>query len=422
MFQQRAVRGPRPAVPRRLGDRGPKVLPLGPAFVAGIAYVDPGNVATNFTAGSRYGYLLVWVVVAANLIAVLVQYLAAKVGIATGKTLPQLCRENYATAVSRGLWLQAEAVAVATDLAEVLGGAIALNILFDLPLLTGAAITGAISFVILSIQRPENQRHFELAIIYLLAVIVVGFAWSSIAAHPSPAGVAGGVLPGFQGRDSVLLAAGILGATVMPHAIYLHAALIRDRFGSESKPPQVRRMLLRATRTDVLLAMAVAGAVNLAMVLAGAGSLQGLGIESLRDVYVGLDQVLGTHTAVLFAVGLLASGFASSSVGTYAGSIILEGFLQRRIALPLRRLLTLVPALGIVASGLDPTQMLLISQVVLSFGIPFALWPLVLLTRERRVMGELANKGRTTAAAACAAIVISALNVALIVLTITATS
>jgi manganese transport protein len=270
------------------------------------------------------------------------------------------------------------------------------------------------------IQRPENQRHFELVIIYLLAVIVVGFAWSSIAAHPSPTGVAGGLLPGFKGRDSVLLAAGILGATVMPHAIYLHAALIRDRFGSESKPPQVRRMLLRATRTDVLLAMSVAGAVNLAMILAGAGSLQGLGIESLRDVYGGLDQVLGRHTGVVFAVGLLASGFASSSVGTYAGSVILEGFLQRRIALPLRRLLTLVPALGIVAFGLDPTQMLVISQVVLSFGIPFALWPLVLLTRNRRLMGELVNKGRTTIAAACAATVISALNVALVVLAITA--
>jgi len=420
MFQQRAVRRPLLASQQQPGRRASRLLPLGPAFVAGIAYVDPGNVATNFTAGSRYGYLLVWVVVAANLIAVLVQYLSAKVGIATGKTLPQLCRENFPRPVSRGLWLQAEAVALATDLAEVLGGAVALNLLFDLPLLSGAVVTGAVSFLVLSIQRPDRQRRFERAIIYLLAIIVVGFAWSAIQARPSLTETAGGLVPGFAGRDSVLLAAGILGATVMPHAIYLHAALVRDRFGSQLKAYQRRRELLRATRTDVLLAMAIAGAVNLAMVLAGAAALQGLGIETLDDVYGGLDQILGTTAAALFAVGLLASGFASSSVGTYAGSVILEGFLQRRIALPVRRLITLVPALAIVALGLDATQMLVISQVVLSFGIPFALWPLVILTRNRRVMGELVNRPRTTAAAACAATVVSALNVTLVVLTMTA--
>jgi len=420
MFQQRAVRRPLLASQQQPGRRASRLLPLGPAFVAGIAYVDPGNVATNFTAGSRYGYLLVWVVVAANLIAVLVQYLSAKVGIATGKTLPQLCRENFPRPVSRGLWLQAETVALATDLAEVLGGAVALNLLFDLPLLSGAVVTGAVSFLVLSIQRPDRQRRFERAIIYLLAIIVVGFAWSAIQARPSLTETAGGLVPGFAGRDSVLLAAGILGATVMPHAIYLHAALVRDRFGSQLKAYQRRRELLRATRTDVLLAMAIAGAVNLAMVLAGAAALQGLGIETLDDVYGGLDQILGTTAAALFAVGLLASGFASSSVGTYAGSVILEGFLQRRIALPVRRLITLVPALAIVALGLDATQMLVISQVVLSFGIPFALWPLVILTRNRRVMGELVNRPRTTAAAACAATVVSALNVTLVVLTMTA--
>lgn len=406
---------------RRSGPTPARLLPLGPAFVAGIAYVDPGNVATNFTAGSRYGYLLVWVVVAANVIAMLVQYLSAKAGIATGKTFPELCRERFPRPVSRGLWVQAEAVALATDLAEVLGGAIALNLLFGLPLITGAVITGVVSFLVLSIQRPERQKRFERAIIYLLGVIVVGFAWSAIGASPSAAQTARGLVPGFEGRDSVLLAAGILGATVMPHAIYLHSALVRDRFGAQLNGRQRRRDLLRATRVDVVFAMAIAGAVNLAMILAGAGALQGLGVETLGDVYNGLDQVLGTTAAVLFAIGLLASGFASSSVGTYAGSVILEGFLQRRIALPVRRLITLAPALAIVAIGLDPTQMLVISQVVLSFGIPFALWPLVILTRNSGVMGEMVNKPVTTVAAALAATVISALNITLIVLTITAT-
>lgn len=420
MSRRQSVRSP-PALPRGgAGPRMSRLLPLGPAFVAGIAYVDPGNVATNFTAGSRYGYLLVWVVVAANLTAVLVQYLSAKVAIATGKTLPRLCRETYSRGTSRGLWLQAEAVALATDLAEVLGGAIALNLLFGLPLVAGATITGVVSFAVLSIQRPRRQRHFEMAILYLLGVVFVGFAWSTIAARPDAGEALGGLLPAFQGSDSVLLAAGILGATVMPHAIYLHGGLIRDRFGAQLTTPSMKRRLLVATRTDVALAMAVAGAINLAMVLAAAGALQGLGVESLHDVYSSLDDVLGSTAAVLFAVGLLASGFASSSVGTYAGSVILEGFLQRRVALPIRRLITLVPALVVVSIGLDPTQMLVVSQVVLSFGIPFALWPLVFLTRNPVLMGELVNRSLTTAAAASCAVIISALNITLIVLTVTA--
>ena len=345
---QRRVGPAQPKVRQAGADRARRrprlLLPLGPAFVAGIAYVDPGNVATNFSAGSRYGYLLVWVVVAANIMAVLVQYLSAKLGIATGKTLPELCRERYPRPVARGLWLQAEAVALATDLAEVLGGAVALNLLFDLPLLTGALITGVVSFLVLSVQRPGRQQHFERVVIYLLGIIATGFVWSAVQAGPSIDGVATGLVPGFAGKDSILLAAGILGATVMPHAIYLHGALVRDRFGDELDRPMRKRVLLRATRTDVLLAMAVAGAVNLAMVLAGAAALQGTGVESLHDVHQGLGEVLGRATALMFAVALLASGFASSSVGTYAGSVILEGFLQRHIALPVRRLVTLVPA------------------------------------------------------------------------------
>ncbi len=416
MYQETSVRRWPAATGGRLS-----LLALGPAFVAGIAYVDPGNVATNFAAGSTYGYLLVWVVVAANFIAVLIQYLSAKLGIATRRNLPQLCREKFPRHVSWGLWLQAEAVALATDLAEVLGGAVALHLLFDLPLLVGGVITGVVSFLVLSLQRPERQRRFELAIVYLLSVIVLGFIWAAVVARPSPAEAVTGLVPSFADDASVLLAAGILGATVMPHAIYLHSALVVDRFGSKLRSRGFRHAALRATRVDVVLALAVAGAVNIAMMLAGAGALQGRGVESLDDVYTGLGSVLGQATAVMFAVGLLASGFASSSVGTYAGSVILEGFLQRRIALPVRRLITLAPALLLIALGLDPTQMLIVSQVVLSFGIPFALWSLVILTRNRPLMGDLVNRRGTTAVASVAAMAITVLNVMLVVLTVTGT-
>ena len=418
MYQTSTARRRRVAISEQPRARLSPFLTLGPAFVAGIAYVDPGNVATNFTAGSTYGYLLIWVVVCANSIAVLVQYLSAKVGIATGRTLPQLCRQRFPQRVSTGLWIQAEAVALATDLAEVLGGAVALWLLFDLPLLAGGVITGVVSFLVLSVQRPGRQRHFERAILYLLAIIVVGFSWSAIVADPSGTSTVAGLVPGFTGSHSVLLAAGSLGATVMPHAIYLHSALVRDRFGSQLNESSFRRQVLQATRTDVLLAMAVAGAVNLAMIITGAAALQGRGITSLDDVFSGICDVLGGGAAVLFALALLASGFASSSVGTYAGSVILEGFLQRNVALPVRRLITLAPALAIIAMGLDPTVMLVVSQVVLSFGIPFALWPLVIFTRDPRVMGDLVNQRRTTIAATLAATAISALNLTLIVLTI----
>ncbi len=401
---------------RRLDGAG--VFLLGPAFVAAVAYVDPGNFATNIAAGSTYGYLLCWVVVTANLMAVLVQYLAAKASIATGRSLPQLCRDHFRPRTSYPLWFQAELVAVATDLAEVVGGAIALNLLFGLPLLVGGVITGAVSFALLIYQSRRGQRPFEAAIIGLLAVVLIGFVVSTIEAEPSGTAILGGLAPRLDGTDSLVLAAGMLGATVMPHAIWLHGALVTDRHGPTLASHTGKHQVLKATRLDVTVAMALAGAVNLAMVVVAAAALVGTGAESLTDAHGAIGSRLGETSALLFALALLASGFASSSVGTYAGSVILEGFWQRHVPLPVRRLVTLLPALAILAIGIEPSRALVVSQVVLSFGIPCALWPLVRLTASRTVMGDLVNRRRTTVLAVLVATAVSTLNVALVVLTL----
>lgn len=400
---------------RQLNRSG--LLLLGPAFVAAVAYVDPGNFATNIAAGATYGYLLCWVVVGANLMAVLVQYLAAKASIATGRTLPQLCRDHFKRSTSTGLWAQAELVAIATDLAEVVGGAIALNLLFGIPLLLGGVITGAVSFGLLIYQSKRGQRPFEAAIIGLLAVVLVGFVVSTVQAEPSAAGVVGGLVPRLDGTASLVLAAGMLGATVMPHAIWLHGALVTDRHWKSLGSAEGKTRVLRATRLDVAVAMALAGAVNLAMVVVAAAALDGTGADSLDAAYNAIGVRLGELPALLFALALLASGFASSSVGTYAGSVILEGFWRRHVPLAVRRLITLVPALLILAIGIDPSRALVVSQVVLSFGIPCALWPLVRLTASRRVMGDLVNRWATTLTACLVATAVSVLNVVLIVLT-----
>ncbi|WBQ03870.1 Nramp family divalent metal transporter [Kribbella sp. CA-293567] len=401
---------------RQLNRSG--LLLLGPAFVAAVAYVDPGNFATNIAAGTTYGYLLCWVVVGANLMAVLVQYLAAKASIATGRTLPQLCREQFRRATSAGLWAQAELVAIATDLAEVVGGAIALNLLFGVPLLLGGAITGLVSFALLIYQSKRGQRPFEAAIVGLLAVVLVGFVVSTVQSHPSGSAVIGGLVPRLDGTDSLVLAAGMLGATVMPHAIWLHGALVTDRHGRTLRSAAGRLQVLKATKLDVGIAMALAGAVNLAMVVVAAAALQGSGADTLDAAHRAFGDNLGRMPALLFALALLASGFASSSVGTYAGSVILEGFWQRHVPLAVRRLVTLLPALVILAIGIDPSRALVVSQVVLSFGIPCALWPLVRLTASRRVMGEFVNRWQTTLVACLVATAITTLNVVLIVLTL----
>ncbi|GAA1585077.1 MULTISPECIES: Nramp family divalent metal transporter [Kribbella] len=406
-----------PAPLRRQLNRSGLLL-LGPAFVAAVAYVDPGNFATNIAAGATYGYLLCWVVVGANLMAVLVQYLAAKASIATGRTLPQLCRDHFRRSTSTGLWAQAEVVALATDLAEVVGGAIALNLLFHLPLLLGGVITGAVSFGLLIYQSKRGQRPFEAAIIGLLAVVLLGFVVSTAQAGPSAGGIVGGLVPRLDGTQSLVLAAGMLGATVMPHAIWLHGALVTDRHWKAIRSADGKSRVLRATRLDVAVAMALAGAVNLAMVVLAAAALKGTGADSLNAAHVAIGERIGQLPALLFALALLASGFASSSVGTYAGSVILDGFWQRRVPLGVRRLVTLTPALLVLAIGIDPSRALVISQVVLSFGIPCALWPLVRLTASRRVMGDLVNRRATTLTACLVATAVTALNVVLIVLTV----
>ncbi|MDT5004223.1 MAG: manganese transport protein [Mycobacterium sp.] len=396
----------------------PSWVLLGPAFVAAIAYVDPGNVAANISAGAQFGFLLVWVIFLANAMAGLVQYLSAKLGLVSGRTLPEAVADHSRTPTRIGYWLQAELVAMATDLAEVVGGAIALYLLFDLPLLVGGIITGAVSLLLLAVQNRRGQRTFERVISGLLLIIAIGFL-TSVFVQPPPLGAAAkGLVPRFHGAESVLLATAMLGATVMPHAVYLHSGLARDRHGHPEPGPQ-RKWLLRVTRIDVGLAMLVAGAVNLSMVLIAATNLQGRdNTDSIEGAHTAVRDTLGPTVALFFAVGLLASGLASTSVGAYAGAMIMQGLLRRSYPLLVRRLVTLVPALAILAIGIDPSRALVISQVVLSFGIPFALVPLVRLTSSRAVMGDDINHRVTTALGWTVAGMIIVLNVVLIYLTV----
>ena len=396
----------------------PSWLLLGPAFVAAVAYVDPGNVAANVSAGAQYGFLLVWVIILANIMAGLVQFLSAKLGVVTGRSLPEAVADHTRTPTRIAYWLQAELVAVATDLAEVVGGAIALHLLFDLPLVVGGVITGLVSLLLLAIQNRRGQRAFERVISGLLLIIAIGFLTSLFVEPPPAAAVAAGLLPRFHGAESVLLATAVLGATVMPHAVYLHSGLARDRHG-HLEAGRERRWLLKVTRLDVGLAMFVAGAVNLAMLLVAATNLQGrVDADSIEGAHAAVRETLGPTVALFFAIGLLASGLASTSVGAYAGAMIMQGLLRRSYPLLLRRLITLIPALVILAIGLEPSRALVMSQVVLSFGIPFALIPLVRLTSNRDLMGVDTNHRLTTALGWTVAGLISVLNVVLIYLTV----
>ena len=391
---------------------------FGPAFVAAVAYVDPGNVAANLTAGASYGYLLLWVLVAANAMAVVIQYLSAKLGLVTGKTLPQLIGERLGRRSRLAFWAQAEVIAAATDIAEVIGGALALNLLFGVPLPLGGLIVGAVSMGLLAIHSRRGQRTFEFVIIGLLAIIAIGFTAGVFVAPVDWAQAASGLMPRFAGPETVLLAASMLGATVMPHAIYLHSALARDRHratpGSEATP-----RLLRATRLDVTWSMLAAGGVNIAMLLLAAASLKGVsGTETIEGAHAAISANLGPAIAIVFAIGLLASGLAATSVGAHAGAVIMDGLLLKRIPLLVRRAVTLIPALLILGAGADPTWALVLSQVVLSLGIPFALIPLVRLTSLRSLLGTYANRRGTTVTAIVIAALIIALNAALIVITL----
>jgi manganese transport protein len=388
---------------------------LGPAFVACIAYVDPGNFATNIAGGAKYGYLLLWVLLSANLMAMLIQNLSAKIGIATGRNLPELCRQHFPRPVSWGLWAQAELIAMATDLAEFVGAAIALNLLFGVPLFHAGLITAVVAFGVLALQS-RGYRRFEVAIAGLLGVIILGFLYDTLRIGFDAGQAAKGFIPSFAGTDSVLLATGILGATVMPHVIYLHSALTQRRIAPRDDAE--RRRLLRFQRIDVTVAMGLAGLVNMSMLVIAASLFHGnglLGLDSIEEAHKQFDALAGGGAALAFALALLASGLASSSVGTYAGQVVMQGFIARTIPLALRRLVTMAPALIVLAIGVDPSRALVISQVVLSFGIPFALVPLVLLTRRRDVMGPLVNRPVTTIVASIVAALIIALNVFLLV-------
>jgi|HubBroStandDraft_6_1064221.scaffolds.fasta_scaffold11944_5 manganese transport protein len=387
---------------------------LGPAFVASIAYVDPGNFATNLQGGAKYGYLLLWVVLLANLIAMLIQYLSAKLGVVTGHSLPENIRGHWSRPVSWGMWIQAEIMAMSTDIAEFLGAALGLNLLFGVPMLVAGLITGVIAFAILELQS-RGFRRFELAITALLAIIFLGFLYETLRIGPSSHQALHGLLPGLDGAGSVYLAVGIIGATVMPHVIYLHSALTQGRMPVRND--QERARVLRFERVDVIIALALAGIVNMAMLAVAAKLFHTPGLSGLTTIpaaHAEFGRLVGGGAALAFAVALLASGASSSSVGTYAGQIVMAGFINVRIPVMVRRALTMIPALIVLAAGMNPTDALVLSQVVLSFGIPLALVPLVILTCRRSVMGVHVNRPLTTVLAWGCAILITGLNLFLL--------
>jgi manganese transport protein len=394
----------------------PRIWPfLGPAFIAAVAYIDPGNFATNIAGGAKFGYLLLWVVLAANLIAMVVQTQSAKLGIATGKNLAEACRDTFSRRTSIGLWIQAEIVAAACDVAEVVGAALGLNLLFGIPLFPAGLLAGAGAFAILGLQQ-RGFRRLEAVIVGMVGVVVLAFAFEIFNSKADGGEVVKHLFtPGFAGTESILLATGIIGATVMPHVIYLHSALTQRRIVGRN--PEERRQILRFERVDVVIAMALAGAVNLSMMIMAAGLFHNsglVGIDSIDGAFDGLKQLVSPGAATVFGIALLASGFASSSVGTMAGQVVMQGFIRRRIPIFVRRAITLAPALIVLAVGLDPTDALVGSQVVLSFGIPFALVPLVMLARRRELMGSLTNPPWLTALVSVLSALIISLNVFLI--------
>jgi manganese transport protein len=389
-----------------------RLLPfLGPAFVASVAYIDPGNFATNIQAGAKFGYMLLWVVLACNLMAMLVQALSAKLGIVTGMNLAELCRANFPRSVVLVMWALMELVAMATDLAEFLGAALAFNILFGMPLLYAGLATAAATFLILALER-YGFRPLESVITVMVAVVAVCYLIETILGEPSWGPVLyHSLIPQFSGAESVLLAVGILGATVMPHVIFLHSALTQGRIVPRNT--QQMRILYRYELVDVVAAMSLAGAINAAMLIMAASTFfdHGLaGIGTIEEAYRTLQPLLGRAASVVFGISLLASGLSSSSVGTMAGQVIMQGFLHRRFPVWFRRLVTILPALIVIAMGVDATRSMVISQVVLSFGLPFAIVPLVMFTASRKIMGPMVNHRLTTAVAIACGILIVALN------------
>ncbi|MFE4810251.1 Nramp family divalent metal transporter [Peribacillus simplex] len=392
-----------------------KLLPyLGPAFIAAVAYIDPGNYATNITAGSKYGYTLLWVIFASNLMAVLIQSLSAKLGIATGKNLPELCRERFSKKTSFLLWIQAEAVIMATDLAEFIGAALGIYLLFDLPLITSAIIAAIGSFAILEFQR-RGYRTFEALITVMIFVVVIAFGAQVFYAKPDTSAVVLGLFtPKFEGVDSILLSAGMLGATVMPHAIYLHSSLTQRRI--VGKNDMERKRIYRFELIDIVIAMLIAGAINAAMVIVSAALFHknGILVEDLDVAYQQFGAMLGPSVAMFFGVGLLFAGLSSSSVGVMTGDVVMQGFIKRHIPIYLRRVITTIPPLLIILWGVNPSKALVMSQIVLSFGIAFALVPLIMFTSNEKIMGSLVNHKITSSIAWLIAVLIIGLNLFLL--------
>lgn len=392
-----------------------KLLPfLGPAFIAAVAYIDPGNYATNITAGSTYGYTLLWVIFASNLMAVLIQSMSAKLGIATGKNLPEVCRDQFSKKAAILLWIQAEIVIMATDLAEFIGAALGLYLLFNLPLMTSAIIAAIGSFAILEIQR-RGIRSLEAVITGMIFVVVIAFGIQVFVAKPDSTAVLFGLFtPQFQNVDSILLSAGMLGATVMPHAIYLHSALTQRRI--VGKDDIERKKIFRFEFIDIIIAMLIAGAINASMLIVSAALFHknGLQVEDLDIAFHQFGTLLGPTVAIFFGIGLLAAGLSSSSVGTMTGDIVMQGFIGRRIKLYLRRTITILPPLIIILMGVNPSKALVISQVILSFGIAFALVPLIMFTSNKKIMGNLVNHRITTFIAWMVASLIIGLNIFLL--------
>jgi manganese transport protein len=388
---------------------------LGPAFIASIAYVDPGNFATNIQGGAKFGYTLLWVIVASNLMAMLIQVLSAKLGIASGYNLAELCRLHFPRPLVWGMWVLMELVAMATDLAEFLGAALGFNLLLGIPLWIAGLVTVVVTFLILGLQS-RGFRPLEIVISAMLGVIALCYLIETVLEKPEWGDVFyHAAVPQFTGAESVLLATGILGATVMPHVIFLHSSLTQGRI--VVKDPRQKRLLLRFEITDVTIAMGVAGFVNGAMLIMAAATFYRAGlsnIASIEEAHITLEPLLGTAAKWVFAVSLLASGLSSTAVGTMAGQVIMQGFLERHIPIWLRRLVTILPSMAVIFMGLDPTRTLVISQVVLSFGLPFAVIPLILFSRRRDVMGELVNRRATTAIAVVVAAFIVLLNLYLL--------
>jgi len=389
-----------------------QILPfLGPAFIASIAYIDPGNFATNIQGGAEFGYTLLWVVVASNLMAMLLQTLSAKLGIASGTNLAEHCRNQFPPAVVWFMWGVMEVVSMATDLAEFLGAALGFYLLFGVPLWVAALLTALITLLILGLEA-FGFRPLEAVITAMVGVIAVCYLIETWLVHPDWAQVAWhSVVPQFAGGESVFLATGILGATVMPHVIFLHSSLTQARI--VTLDVSRRRRLYRFEILDVAIAMGVAGLINAAMLIMAAAAFYRAGlthIASIEEAYRTLEPLLGSAARTVFAVSLLASGLASASVGTMAGQVIMQGFLHRQIPIWVRRLVTMVPSLVVIGMGLDPTRTLVVSQVVLSFGLPFAIVPLILFTRRRDLMGELVNSALTTFLGVVVAVLIVALN------------